>query len=62
MSERNGGPCPLCKGHGQVHVFVEWLGTEILDMCGSCDGTGFWGGAFPPSPEYLAYLERMKLI
>jgi hypothetical protein len=36
--------CPACEGHG----------------CESCEGTGFWGGAFPPDPLYLEYLKKRK--
>lgn len=62
MGERKCSPCPLCKGAGQILIFVECMQSHALEECGSCDGTGFWGGAYPPEPTYLAYLERMKLI
>jgi DnaJ-class molecular chaperone len=54
MSERY-GKCPHCNGRGFNLVMVTWLGIPDELMCGTCMGTGFWGGAFPPqwTPEEL---------
>jgi DnaJ-class molecular chaperone len=54
MSDRN-GPCPLCKGEGQILKFSEWWGAGLLEECPSCEGTGFWGGAFPPFEEFYGF-------
>jgi DnaJ-class molecular chaperone len=52
MSERYGA-CPICDGSGQLMVYVAWIGMKMLEMCGGCEGTGVWGGAFPPEWQYV---------
>lgn len=60
MSE-HWGTCPVCDGKGEDFFYNPWLKVKALEECGSCGGTGFWSGAFPPSPEYLYYLDARKI-
>lgn len=46
MSERY-DKCPYCEGKGELNVKDE-QGNPYKLECGSCEGEGFWGGAFQP--------------
>lgn len=58
MSERYGA-CPHCKGMGSTPQYYECLEEWIRIECGTCGGTGFWGGAF--SPESYQQMKEENL-
>lgn len=40
MTEPELATCRRCGGAGQVVVRINWDGTQIVERCQDCDGTG----------------------